>query len=168
MCLWEVTLKDADLLGNMLGGGIRSNLRQAGHSIYVDAVLSAEERQQRKAMQQLRRELQQQGVRTRWCKATLMSWRWGGADGRRGSWEEVPPLPAEVPGSVAAKKVSIANGGWCCWIITTLIACCAIIPRLPWLQPFHLLCDMVLSMHTHVCLQHMTCSILSESAGLLG
>jgi hypothetical protein len=95
MCLWEVTLKDADLLGNMLGGRIRSNLRQAGHSIYVDAVLSAEERQ-------LRRELQQQGVQTRWCKATLMRWRWGGADGRRGSWEEVPPLPAEVPGSVAA------------------------------------------------------------------
>jgi hypothetical protein len=43
-----------------------------------------------------------EGVRTRWCKATLMRWRWGGADGRRGSWEEVPPLPAEVPGSVAA------------------------------------------------------------------
>jgi hypothetical protein len=27
---------------------------------------------------------------------------------------------------------------------------------------------MVLSMHTLVCLQHMTCSILTESAGLLG
>ena len=99
MCLWEVTLKEADLLSNMLGGRIRSNLRQAGHSIYVDAMLSAEERQQRKAMQQLRRELQQQGVRTRWSRATLMRWRRGGADGRRGSWEEVPPLPAEVPGS---------------------------------------------------------------------
>jgi hypothetical protein len=101
MCLWEVTLKEGDLLNNMLGGRIRNNLRQAGHSIYVDAVLSAEERQQRKAMQQLRRELQQQGVRTRWSKATLMRWRSSGADGR-GSWEEVPPLPAEVPGSAAA------------------------------------------------------------------
>jgi peptidoglycan hydrolase CwlO-like protein len=100
MCLWEVTLKDADLLSNMLGGRIRSNLRQAGHSIYVDVVLNAEERQQRKAMQQLRRELQQQGVRTRWSGATLMRWRRGGADGRRGSREEVPPLPSEVPGSV--------------------------------------------------------------------
>jgi hypothetical protein len=99
MCLWEVSLKDADLLSNMLGGRIRSNLRQAGHSIYVDVVLNAEERQQRKAMQQLRRELQQQGVRTRWSRATLQRWRRGGADGRRGSWEEVPPLPAEVPGS---------------------------------------------------------------------
>jgi hypothetical protein len=99
MCLWEVTLKDADLLSNMLGGRIRGNLRQAGHSIYVDAMLNAEERQQRKAMQQLRRELKQQGVRTRWSRATLMRWRRGGADGRRGSWEEVPPLPAEVPGS---------------------------------------------------------------------
>jgi hypothetical protein len=87
--------------GNMLGGRIRSNLRQAGHSIYVDAVLSAEERQQRKAMQQMRRELQQQGVRTRWAKATLMQWRRGGAD-RGGSWEEVPPLPAEMPGSEAS------------------------------------------------------------------
>jgi hypothetical protein len=64
-------------------------------------VLSDEERQQRKAMQQMRRELQQHGVRTRWAKATLMQWRRGGAD-RGGSWEEVPPLPAEVPGSEAS------------------------------------------------------------------
>jgi hypothetical protein len=89
------------LLSNMLGGRIRSNVRQAGQSIYVDAVLSAEERQQSKAMQQLRQELRQQGVRTWWSKATLLRWRRSGAD-RRGSWEEVPPLPAEVPGSEAA------------------------------------------------------------------
>ena len=100
MCLWEVTLASADLLSNMLGGRIRSNLRRGGHSIYVDHALNEEERQQRKALQQRRRELQQQGVRTRWSRATLMQWRRGGADGRRGSWEEVvPPLPAEVPGS---------------------------------------------------------------------
>jgi hypothetical protein len=93
--------KDANLLSNMLGGRIRNNLRQAGHSIYVDVVLNAEERQQRKAMQQLRRDLQQQGVRTRWAGASLLRWRRGGADGRRGIWEEVPPLPAAVPGSEA-------------------------------------------------------------------
>jgi hypothetical protein len=34
MGLWEVTLKEADLLSNMLGGRIRSNLRQAGHSCF--------------------------------------------------------------------------------------------------------------------------------------
>jgi hypothetical protein len=63
MCLCEVTLKEADLLSNMLGGRICSNLQQAGHwsdSIYVGVVLNAEERQQHKAMQHLRRELQQQ------------------------------------------------------------------------------------------------------------
>jgi hypothetical protein len=34
-------------------------------------------------------------------------------------------------------------------------------------KPVHLLCYMVLSMHTHACLQHLTCSILFESAGFL-
>jgi hypothetical protein len=40
MCLLEVTLKEADLLDNMLEGGIRSNQRHVGHSIYVDVVLT--------------------------------------------------------------------------------------------------------------------------------
>jgi hypothetical protein len=62
----EVNLKEGDLLSNMLEGCIRSNLRQARHSIYVEVVLSADERQQRKDMQQLQPELHQQGARTWW------------------------------------------------------------------------------------------------------
>jgi hypothetical protein len=48
-------------MASPLGCGIRSHLRQPGHSMYDDVLLKAEEeQQQRKAMQQLRLQVQQQ------------------------------------------------------------------------------------------------------------
>jgi hypothetical protein len=44
--------------------------------------------------------------KTRWSGASLLRWRRGGADGRRGSWEEVPPLPAAVKMSTAPSMQS--------------------------------------------------------------
>ena len=90
----------------VLSGRTRMALKNAGLPFFVDDDLSFAERQQRRQLQPLRRQLRAQGKRTRWSKAQLQQ-RVQDAQGRW-SWQAVayPPAPAgseveegELPGS---------------------------------------------------------------------
>jgi hypothetical protein len=90
----------------VLSGRTRMALKNAGLPFFVDDDLSFAERQQRRQLQPLRRQLRAQGKRTRWSKAQLQQ-RVQDAQGRW-SWQVVayPAAPAgsemeegELPGS---------------------------------------------------------------------
>ena len=79
----------------VLSGRTRMALKNAGLPFYVDDDLSYAERQQRRRLQPLRRQLRAQGKRTRWTKAQLQQ-RVRDAQGRW-SWQVVsyPEAPAD-------------------------------------------------------------------------
>ena len=79
----------------VLSGRTRMALKNAGLPFFVDDDLSYAERQQRRQLQPLRRQLRAQGKRTRWAKAQLQQ-RVRDAQGRW-SWQVVsyPEAPAD-------------------------------------------------------------------------
>ena len=80
----------------VLSGRTRMALKNAGLPFFVDDDLSFAERQQRRQLQPLRRQLRAQGKRTRWSKAQLQQ-RVQDAQGRW-SWQ-VAAYPAAPAGS---------------------------------------------------------------------
>lgn len=104
MAVWQLHVQNRALLATVLGGRTRRALKQARQPVYVDVHLTMEQRQQRKRLQALRKQLQQAGTQTRWQGAVLQQ-RTRGAGGRY-SWQEVaypgPPDPSEDGGAGAA------------------------------------------------------------------
>lgn len=100
LALWRLTVCDASLVATMLGGRTRGNLRRQSLPVYVEAVLSDEERQQRKALQAVRRRLVADKIRTRWQGAVLQQLVFD-ARGKRGTWEAVLPGPPQQQGAGA-------------------------------------------------------------------
>jgi hypothetical protein len=98
----------------VLSGNTRMALKRAGLPYYVDDNLSYAERQQRRQLQPLRRQLRAQGKKTRWAKAQLQQ-RVQDAQGRW-SWQQVayPPAPGDgetEEGEVVGDGQLVAGGG---------------------------------------------------------
>jgi hypothetical protein len=99
--VFEITLASASLQDTYLGGRMRSNLRRAGLRIYVEAKLTQQQKAQRKALQQMRKDLMANGTKVRWVGLSLQQWQTGGASSR-GHWVAVPPPPPPSPQRAAA------------------------------------------------------------------
>jgi hypothetical protein len=99
--VFEITLASASLQDTYLGGRMRSNLRRAGLRIYVEAKLTQQQKAQRKALQQMRKDLVANGTKVRWVGLSLQQWQAGGASSR-GQWVAVPPPPPPSPQRAAA------------------------------------------------------------------
>lgn len=109
--VWEVAARRDDVR-RILGGSTRTALKQAGLRLYVDDMLTPEQRQQRQQLQALRQQLWRQRVRTRWCKAELQQkvqdeqgrWTWQRA--------QYPTPPEELEeGEVPAGGSGSGGGG---------------------------------------------------------
>ena len=109
LALWRLTVCDASLVATMLGGRTRGNLRRRSLPVYVEAVLSDEERQQRKALQAVRRQLVADKVRTRWQGAVLQQLVFD-ARGKRGTWEAVLPGPPQQQGAGVEEAAATEEG----------------------------------------------------------
>lgn len=109
LALWRLTVCDASLVPTMLGGRTRGNLRRQSLPVYVEAELSDEERQQRKALQAVRRRLVADKIRTRWQGAVLQQLVFD-ARGKRGTWEAVLPGPPQQQGAGADGAAATEEG----------------------------------------------------------
>jgi hypothetical protein len=91
LALYVVRLASSSLVPTVLGGRTRLFLRQQGAPMWLDRVLTPEERQQRKQQQSVARELRAKGVQTRW-RGHILEERTQRAAGRY-QWVQVPPPP---------------------------------------------------------------------------
>ena len=108
--LYSVTLISQRFEGTVLGGRTRKVLAHKRVPVWVEQRLSAEERQVRKRLVPLARQLRADGLRTRWRGAVLeqLVQRGGG----RRQWERVPPPPAAGGGGgVGAAAGTSGSGG---------------------------------------------------------
>jgi hypothetical protein len=96
LALYVVRLASSSLVPTVLGGRTRLFLRQQQAPMWLDKVLTPEERQQRKQQQSMARELRAKGVQTRW-RGHILEERKQRAAGRY-QWVQVPP-PPPPPGS---------------------------------------------------------------------
>jgi predicted nucleic acid-binding Zn-ribbon protein len=91
LALYVVRLASSSLVPTVLGGRTRLFLRQQGAPMWLDKVLTLEERLVRKQQQSVARELRAKGVQTRW-RGHILEERKERARGRF-QWVQVPPPP---------------------------------------------------------------------------
>ena len=91
LALYVVRLASSSLVPTVLGGRTRLFLRQQGAPMWLDCMLTPEERRQRKQQQSVARELRAKGVQTRW-RGHILEERRQRAGGRF-QWVQVPPPP---------------------------------------------------------------------------
>jgi hypothetical protein len=91
LALYVVRLASSSLVPTVLGGRTRLFLRQQGAPMWLDMVLTPEERLVRKQQQSVARELRAKGVQTRW-RGHILEERKERASGRY-QWVQVPPPP---------------------------------------------------------------------------
>jgi hypothetical protein len=111
MALYSILLVSQRFEGTVLGGRTRKRLAHERVPVWVEQQLSAEERQARKRMVPLARQLRADGQRTRWRGAALERLVQRGSG--RGRWERVPPPPAagrDGDGAAAAAGTSGSGG----------------------------------------------------------
>ena len=106
LALYVVRLSSGRYLHCALGGKCRMALRSRQLPIWVDKLLSEEERAERRKLAPLARQLRRDGVRVRWQGAELQQ-QFGRAAGRK-QWQKVNPLP---PGSGEAGADRAVDGG---------------------------------------------------------
>ena len=91
LALYVVRLASSSLVPTVLGGRTRLFLRQQQAPMWLDKVLTPEERQQRKQQQAVARELRAKGVQTRW-RGHILEEKQQRAGGKF-QWAQVPPPP---------------------------------------------------------------------------
>jgi hypothetical protein len=109
MALYSILLVSQRFEGTMLGGRTRKRLAHERVPIWVEQQLSAEERQERKRLVPLARQLRADGQRTRWRGAALERLVQRGSG--RGRWERVPPPPAAGRDGDGAAAGTSGSGG---------------------------------------------------------
>jgi hypothetical protein len=107
LALYVVRLASPSLVPTVLGGRTRLFLRQQGAPMWLDRVLTPEERRVRKQLQSVARELRAKGVQTRWCGHVLEEKQRRAAG--RYQWVQVPP-PPPLPSSPPPPPPSSSRG----------------------------------------------------------
>ena len=104
MALFKVLLRCRDLEEVVLGGRTRTGLQQQPLQVFVDKVLTEDERAQKRAMLPTARRLRAEGKSVRWQGAVLQVRVQSGQG--RASWEVVrhqqqPPSPSRRAGGTS-------------------------------------------------------------------
>lgn len=105
MALYKVLLRSPGLEDVVLGGRTRTRLARQQLPVFVDKVLTEEERAQRRAMMPTARQLKAEHKRVCWVGAQLQV-RVQQPGSRTGSWQRVqhqrePPSPRRGDGAAA-------------------------------------------------------------------
>jgi hypothetical protein len=103
MALFKVVRRSKDLEITVLGGRTRSSLAHRRHPVYVEKLLTEEERAQRRALTPTAKRLKAKGKRVRWVGAVLEV-QVPSPGGGKGRWEKVQPAqeprqPSEAGGA---------------------------------------------------------------------
>lgn len=115
MALYKVLLRCPELERTILGGRTRNGLAQQRLQVFVDKVLTEEERAQRRAMMPAARRLRAEGKQVRWVGAQLEVLIRQPGD-RKGRWERVqhqraPPSSPRGEGAAAGAGAGAGGGG---------------------------------------------------------
>jgi hypothetical protein len=110
--LFKVLLRSKDLEFTVLGGRTRSSLAYQHLPVFVEKLLTEEERAERESLKPTYRQMKAQGKRVRWDGAVLQVQVQSRSGGRKGHWERVQlaPEPRSPRGAGLAAAAAAGAG----------------------------------------------------------